>query len=217
MTTNKDDKITFYELLVKRCKEELEVEMGNIDLFDMNNLSDEMIFTQSKDDEQEVMNEFAKHENKYLRRRIAFTRMVKHLYNFDTISPIMIHGWFKQLLANQSDKALEFFCMLMKALGNTFEADTKVWLIASKDEPGISDLSVYMEELKILVEKRKTSMKVRFMMMVVIKLQGSGWKKKERDTSTSKEDTHFGEASKTVMNIPSRITEYGNTGGTNTT
>ena len=123
-----------------------------------------------------------KQENKYLRRRIAFTRLVKHLYNFDSLTPLMIHRWIKQLLANQSDKSLEFFCMLMKVLGETFEADTKVWLIASKDKQEsseFSDLSVYMEEIERLVHQRKTSMKVRFMMMVVIRLYNNGWKKRD--------------------------------------
>ena len=73
----------------------------------------------------------------------------------------------------------------MALLGQTFEADTKVWLIASKhssDSPELSDLSVYMKELENLVEEKKTSLKVRFMMMVVIKLYKNRWRKRDINT-----------------------------------
>ena len=59
-SSNKDQKVTFNELLIKRCKRELEVKKGNIDLFDMNKLSSKMLLSQTKNEEQEVMNKFAK-------------------------------------------------------------------------------------------------------------------------------------------------------------
>ena len=182
---NDHEKVTFHEILVKKCQGELKVQTGYLDLLDMNKLSDQMTFAQSKIAEQEIMNEFAKHETTYLRRSIAFTRLVKHLYDFDFITPLMIHSWIKQILEKKSDKALEFLCMLLKVLGQTFEADTKVWLIASKhssDSPELSDLSVYMKELENLVQEKKTSLKVRFMMMVVIKLYKNRWRKRDINT-----------------------------------
>ena len=57
-----------------------------------------------------------------------------------------------------------------------------MWLTTSKDKQEsseFSDLSVYMEEIERLVHQRKTSMKVRFMMMVVIRLYNNGWKKRD--------------------------------------
>ena len=157
----------------------------------MNKLSDKMLLSETKTEEQEVMNEFAKNEDKYLRRSIAFTRLLKNLYDLDTLTPMMVHGWIKLLLENGSDKSLEFLCMLMKALGETFEADTKVWMIASKDKPESSELSelqVYMEELSRLINQRKTSMKVRFMMMVVVKLHKNSWRKKDNDNYQSMDE-----------------------------
>ena len=79
--------------------------------------------------------------------------------------------------------------MLLKAIGKSFEADKKIWMMASKDQMEIStfsDLSQYMNKLASLVEQRKTSKKVRFMMMVVLKLQANKWENKK---SRYKENT----------------------------
>ena len=202
--TNDEETIQFHDVLVNKCQEELEVEIGNVDLFDINALSDQMTFAHSKPEEQIVLNEFAKHENAFLKRSIAFTRLVNHLYNLDSLSPLMLHSWIKKILRNQSDKALEFLCMLMKVLGQTFEADTKVWLIAlgqGGQSSEICDISVYMKELEELIQQKRTSIKVRFMLMVVLKLYKNGWKKKD----TKMEKKSSGE--NILLNIPNEANE----------
>ena len=196
---NNEETVQFHDLFIQKCQEELEVEIGNVDLFDINALSDQLSSAHSKPEEQNVLNEFARYENTFLRRSIAFTRLVKHLYNLDSISPLMIHSWIKRILTNQSDKALEFLCMLLKVLGQTFEADTNVWLIALGEKHEICDLSVYMKELEKLVQQKKTSMKVRFMMMVVLKLYKQGWKK--RDMKLVKESPGENESLKSPTEV----------------
>merc|ERR1711893_476468 len=128
------------------------------------------------------MNEFGKQEAKFLRRTISFIRLLKYLYHLDILTPTTVHGWIKDLLTFGSDKSIEFVCMLLKAIGKSFEADTKIWMMASRDQMEIStfsDLSQYMNKLASFVEQRKTSKKVRFMMMVVLKLQANNWENKK--------------------------------------
>merc|ERR1712013_820197 len=48
-------------------------------------------------------------------------------------------------------------------------------------QPGINDLNVYFKEMSKLVEQKKISSRVRFLMQDVIELRLNGWKKRRED------------------------------------
>ena len=87
----------------------------------------------------------------------------------------------KLLTSNPSDEeALECLCRLLTTVGQALDKETNDRL-AKGPIQGLVDLGSYFKEMMKLVEQKKTSARVRFMMQDVIQLRFNGWKKRNGD------------------------------------
>ena len=94
----------------------------------------------------------------------------------------IIHDCIRKLLtSNPSDEeALECLCRLLTTVGQALDKETNDRL-AKGPIQGLVDLGSYFKEMMKLVEQKKTSARVRFLMQDVIELRLNGWKKRRED------------------------------------
>ena len=94
----------------------------------------------------------------------------------------IIHDCIRKLLiSSPSDEAaMECLCRLLTTVGQALDKETKDRL-AKGPIQGLVDLGSYFKEMMKLVEQKKTSARVRFMMQDVIELRFNGWKKRRED------------------------------------
>ena len=105
----------------------------------------------------------------------------------------------KLLLSNPSDEeALECLCRLLTTVGQALDKETNERM-AKGPVPGLADLGSYFKEMMKLVEQKKTSARVRFLMQDVIELRQNGWKKRREDAGPKTIDQIHKEVEKEQM------------------
>ena len=126
--------------------------------------------------------EYEAMEMKARKRSFGNISFIGELYKLGMLTARIMHECVRKLLlSNPSDEvALECLCRLLTTVGKSLEKETKVKL-AKGPVPGLNDMSNYFSEMNKLVDQRKTSARVRFLMQDVIDLQRNGWKKRREN------------------------------------
>ena len=100
-------------------------------------------------------------------------RFIGELYNLDMLIPRIMHDCIRKLLSSNpsdwSDPSLEGLCRLLTTVGQKLDIETDDWL-------WLCDLSSYIKQIIKLVDEKKTSSRVRFLLQDVIDLSKNGWK-----------------------------------------
>merc|ERR1719336_3020798 len=195
-----DENVNFRKLLISRCQKEFEKDyMDGLDrekyVADMNEATNE-------DDKKRIKMEFEAMEMKLRKRSLGNIRFIGELYKLGMLTARIMHECVRKLLlSNPSDEeALECLCRLLTTVGKALEKETKDKL-AKGPVPGLNDMSKYFSEMNKLVDQRKTSARVRFLMQDVIDLQRNDWKKRREDAGPKTIDQIHKEAEKEQMEI----------------
>jgi len=173
-----EEYVNFRKLLISRCQKEFEKDyMENLD---REKYVQDMAAATTEDDKKRVKIEFEQMEMKLRRRSLGNIRFIGELYKLNMLTARIMHECVKKLLMTTDEESLECLCRLVTTVGKDLEEET-TGRLSKGPQPGINDLSVYFKEMSKLVEQRKISSRVRFLMQDVIELRLNGWKKRRED------------------------------------
>jgi len=173
-----EEYVNFRKLLISRCQKEFEKDyMENLD---RDKYVQDMAAATTEDDKKRVKIEFEQMEMKLRRRSLGNIRFIGELYKLHMLTARIMHECVKKLLMTTDEESLECLCRLVTTVGKDLEEETNGRL-SKGPQPGINDLSVYFKEMSKLVEQKKISSRVRFLMQDVIELRINGWKKRRED------------------------------------
>merc|ERR1719300_641464 len=192
--------VNFRKLLISRCQQEFERDyMTDID---RDKYTADMEAATDPDDKKRIQMEYGAMKMKIRKRSLGKISFICELYNLGMLTARIMHECVRKLLlSNPSDEvALECLCRLVTTVGIALEKETKDKL-AKGPVPGLNDMSKYFSEMNKLVDQRKTSARVRFLMQDVIDLQRNDWKKRREDAGPKTIDQIHKEAEKEQMEI----------------
>jgi len=170
--------VNFRKLLISRCQKEFEKDyMENLD---REKYVQDMAAADTDDAKKKLKAEFEQLEMKLRRRSLGNIRFIGELYKLHMLTARIMHECVKKLLMTTDEESLECLCRLVTTVGQDLETETQGRL-AKGPQTGINDLSVYFKEMGKLVEQKKISSRVRFLMQDVIELRLNGWKKRRED------------------------------------
>jgi len=122
--------------------------------------------------------------DKMSNKSLGAIRFIGELYLLKILTGQIMHECVKKLLMATDDDSLECLCLLLTSIGQDLENETKARLVKGPQR-GISDLSVYFEEMCNLVERKKTSSRIGFLIEDLIQLRLNGWKKINKEDTCS--------------------------------
>jgi len=172
------DYVNFRKLLISRCQKEFEKDYT--ENLDRERYVQDMAAAVNVDDKKRIMMEFEAKEMELRKRSFGNLRFIGELYKRQMLTARIIHECIKKLLVTTDDESLECLCILVTTVGQDLEAETQGRL-AKGPQQGISDLGVYFKEIKKLVNEKKTSSRVRFLMQEVIELRLNRWTKRREE------------------------------------
>merc|ERR1719427_2341350 len=148
---------------------------------DRNKYAQDMNEAKTEDDKKRIKAEFEAMEMKLRRRSLGNIRFIGELYKLNMLTSRIMHECIKRLLLNYKDEeALECLCRLLNTVGQALDQETLAKLQKGSAQ-GLNDLTVYFKEMRKLVDEKKTSSRVRFLLQDVIDLKVNGWKKRRED------------------------------------
>jgi len=174
-----DEFVNFRKLLISRCQKEFEKDY--MEGLDRNKYAQDMNEAKTEDDKKRIKAEFEAMEMKLRRRSLGNIRFIGELYKLNMLTSRIMHECIKRLLLNYKDEeALECLCRLLNTVGQALDQETLAKLQKGSAQ-GLNDLTVYFKEMRKLVDEKKTSSRVRFLLQDVIDLKVNGWKKRRED------------------------------------
>jgi len=170
--------VNFRKLLISRCQKEFEKDY--MESLDRDKYVQDTAQAESEDVKKKIRIEFEQMEMKLRRRSLGNIRFIGELYKLNMLTARIMHECVKKLLVTTDEESLECLCRLVTTVGQDLDIETQGRL-AKGPQTGINDLSVYFKEMSKLVEQKKISSRVRFLMQDVIELRLNGWKKRRED------------------------------------
>ena len=112
----------------------------------------------------------------------------------------IMHECVRKLLAvdPSDEESLECLCRLVTTVGQNLDIETKSRL-AKGPVQGLCDMSNYFKEMNKLVNDKKTSSRVRFLLQDVVDLERNGWRKRREDAGPKTIDQIHKEVEKEQM------------------
>ena len=106
-------------------------------------------------------------------------RFIGELYKLGILTARIMHECVRKLLAvdPSDEESLECLCCLLTTVGQNLDIETKSRL-AKGPVQGLCDMSIYFEEMNKLVNEKKTSSRLRFMLQDVVDLERNVWRKR---------------------------------------
>lgn len=173
-----EEYVNFRKLLISRCQKEFEKDY--MDSIDRDKYVQDMNAADNEEAKKKVKMEFEQMEMKARRRSLGNIRFIGELYKLQMLTARIMHECVKKLLTTTDDESLECLCRLVTTVGKALEDETNGRLSKGPVQ-GINNLDVYFKEMSKLVDQRKTSSRVRFLMQDVIDLKLNNWKKRRED------------------------------------
>lgn len=189
--------VTFRKLLLTKCQMEFEQDKENEK--EIMCLS-EMIESAGTEEEKKQL-EVRKSEAMVAakRRSLGNIRFIGELFKLTMLTENIMHECLSKLLKGYEDEDnIECLCKLLTTIGKDIDSPK------SKFQ---SRVEAYFGEMRRLVDDKKTTTRIRFMMMDVIDLRKGGWMPKRNEGPKTIEQIHK-EAEKEKMEVQKRIEDH---------
>jgi translation initiation factor 4G len=172
--------VTFRKLLISRCQREFEKDC-------MEGLNKETYLAQMADpnlsdaEKNKLKEEYEAMEMKARRRSCGNIRFIGELYKLQMLTVGIMHECVRKLLKETDEESLKCLCLLMTTVGQELESDTKSRIEKEGTDQRLRPIETYFREMIKIIEEKKTSSRVRFLMQDVVDLRANGWKKRRED------------------------------------
>lgn len=168
---NSSKPVDFRTLLIRRCQKEfladyISDEQRKKYVEDLGNAKNE-------EEEKNVRVAFELLEQKLRRRSIGNIRFISELYNLKMLGIHIMTSIIGRLLTAGDEESLECLCRLLTTSGSRMEAEAE----AQKS----FDFNAFFGRIQAVVEERKTSSRVRFMLQDIQDLRANKWVSRRTD------------------------------------
>ncbi|CAL1268469.1 unnamed protein product [Larinioides sclopetarius] len=158
--------VNFRKLLLTKCQKEFEQDRSD-ELKNEENMK--TLEAANPDKRKEIQLEYEEEEKKIRYRQLGNIRFIGELFKLGMLIEPIMHECIKKLLSQGDEESLECLCRLLKTIGKELD-DTKPTK-NSRD----NQMDMYFAQMKMIVDKRLTSSRVRFMLQDVIDLKKNNW------------------------------------------
>lgn len=187
MSQSESGTIVFKRTLISKCQHEFEENVAkNTTIQDaLKPLQDKLAECTGKEAKQrdEIKQQILDEESKLRRRLVCTVRFIGELYKLDMLTTNIMNWCIKSLVESRTEEKLECLCKLLTTIGQRLE--TKPVDKSERELKRYLDLSVYFNQLKMIVDKKvpklKISSRIRFMIMDVIQLRINNWQPKPKN------------------------------------
>ncbi|CAL8366789.1 unnamed protein product [Boreogadus saida] len=161
-TDNPEATVNFRKLLLNRCQKEFEKDQDDDVIFEKKQKELEA----SKDDEERdrLKVELQASKDKARRRSMGNIKFIGELFKLKMLTEAIMHDCVVKLLKNHDEESLECLCRLLATIGKDLDFE--------KAKPRMEQ---YFAQLDKIIKERKTSSRIRFMLLDVIDLRRCKW------------------------------------------
>lgn len=181
--SNLSETTNFRKLLLTRCQKEFEKD--NAALIDVENKKKEIETAESDAKKKDLESELEELVNSNRRKSLGNIRFIGELFKLRILSVKIMHQCILRLLSQPEDEeSLECLCRLLSTIGKELEtpmqppAGRSTSISANRES-----MNSYFSTLDSIVNKRKISNRIRFMIQDVVDLRKTGWKPRREDNN----------------------------------
>lgn len=180
---NPAETTNFRKLLLTRCQKEFEKDSAGLQ--DVEKKKKEIEASDNEDKKKLLEEELEDLVNKNRRRSLGNIRFIGELFKLRILSVKIMHQCIGRLLSTQDDEeSLECLCRLLSTIGK--ELETPMAQTAGRST-SISQtkevMNGYFSQLDGIINKRKVSNRIRFMILDVVDLRRNNWKPRREDNN----------------------------------
>ncbi|KAJ3594964.1 hypothetical protein NHX12_004269 [Muraenolepis orangiensis] len=154
--------VTFRNLLLNRCQKEFEKDQADDVIFEKKQKE----LDASKDDEERdrLKVELEESKTQARRRSLGNIKFIGELFKLKMLTEAIMHDCVVKLLKNHDEESLECLCRLLSTIGKDLDFE--------KAKPRMEQ---YFTQLDKVTKERKTSSRIRFMLLDVLDLRRCKW------------------------------------------
>lgn len=183
-----DEVVDFRSLLLEQCRNEFQRDY--ISESDRKKYAEDMKNAENEEEKRKVKAEFELLESKMRKRSLGNMRFIGELYLQQLTRQQIIHqNIISRLLSTIEEESLECLCRFLTTCGAKLQAD-QVNIPENMREQFSFDR--YFARIKTIIDEKKTSSRVRFMLQDLIELRANKWVNKRRKEAGPKtiDDIH---------------------------
>ncbi|XP_055935271.1 eukaryotic translation initiation factor 4 gamma 3-like isoform X2 [Argiope bruennichi] len=201
--------VNFRKLMLTKCQKEFEQ-----DRKDELKTEEKMKSLEAADPDKrkELQLEYEEEEEEIRYRQLGNIRFVGELFKLGMLIGPVMRECIKKLLSQGDEESLECLSILLKTVGKELE-DEKI-----TKNPKDTQMDMYFAHIKLIIDKRLTSPRVRFKLQDVIDLKKNNWVPR-RDANNPKtidqihkeaerESREQQQVYQNMTNYPKRIADY---------
>ncbi|CAL1268464.1 unnamed protein product [Larinioides sclopetarius] len=154
--------VNFLKLLLTKCQMEFEQDWSH-------ELEEKMKNLKAADPNQRkrLQFEYDEEEKKIRHRKLGNIRFIGELFKLGMLIKPILHEMIEMLLHQGNDESLEYLTRLLKTIGKELDD--------AKSTKKRHQMDKYFDQMKLIVAKRMTSSRVRFLLQDVIDLRKNNW------------------------------------------
>ena len=183
-----DEVVDFRSLLLEQCRNEFQRDY--ISESDKKKYAEDMKNAENEEGKRKVKTEFELLESKMRKRSLGNMRFIGELYLQQLTRQQIIHqNIISRLLSTIEEESLECLCRFLTTCGAKLQADQ---LNIPENMREQFSFDRYFARIKTIIDERKTSSRVRFMLQDLIELRANKWVNKRRKEAGPKtiDDIH---------------------------
>jgi len=168
--------VDFRALLLRRCQKEFEQDY--LSDAERKAYSDKMAATESEEEEKKIKEEFQQLELKLRRRSLGNIRFIGELYKVQLLRGVILHSIVKKLLLAVDEESMECLCRLLSTCGSDLEAEINQ---IAENTRHLYQLDIFFKQMQEIIEQKKTSSRIRFLLQDVIDLRKNNWVSRHKE------------------------------------
>jgi len=168
--------VDFRLLLVRRCQKEFEKDYLSDE--ERKSYSDKMAAAESEEEEKKIREEFQQLELKLRRRSLGNIRFIAELYKLNLIFGRILYNIIKKLLMYVDEESMECLCRLLTTCGSALEAEINKMSESTRSQ---YQLDTFFDQIKEIIDQKKTSSRIRFLLQDVVDLKNNKWVSRHKE------------------------------------
>ncbi|XP_077412357.1 eukaryotic translation initiation factor 4 gamma 1a isoform X2 [Vanacampus margaritifer] len=154
--------VTFRKLLLNRCQKEFEKDQDDDEFFDKK--QKEMEASKDEEERERMRLELEESRDKARRRSLGNIKFIGELFKLKMLTEAIMHDCVVKLLKNHDEESLECLCRLLSTIGKDLDFE--------KAKPRMDQ---YFHQMEKIIKEKKTSSRIRFMLLDVLDLRRCNW------------------------------------------
>ncbi|XP_056138954.1 eukaryotic translation initiation factor 4 gamma 1-like isoform X2 [Lampris incognitus] len=154
--------VNFRKLLLNRCQKEFEKDKDDDEIFEKK--QKELDAASGEEEKQRLKDELEEAKDKARRRSLGNIKFIGELFKLKMLTEVIMHDCIVKLLKNHDEESLECLCRLLSTIGKDLDFE--------RAKPRMDQ---YFNQMEKIIKERKTSSRIRFMLLDVLDLRQNNW------------------------------------------